>query len=99
MLRRSAGRVLDECPGSAGRVERRGGQGRSGAGQHTGPPLENTGVASGGSSTIDAHEHVLPYPRCLTVAAQGCSAFTGAGLLEGISWVVGDVAARVYTFD
>jgi hypothetical protein len=30
---------------------------------------------------------------------QGCSAFTGAGLLEGITWVVGDVAARVYTFD
>ena len=36
---------------------------------------------------------------CDARVAQGCSAFTGAGLLEGITWVVGDVAARVYTFD
>jgi ADP-ribosylation factor-like protein 2 len=29
---------------------------------------------------------------------QGCSAVTGANLLDGMDWIVGDVAARLYTY-
>lgn len=32
-------------------------------------------------------------------AIVGCSAMTGAGLLEGFDWVVGDIASRIYMFD
>jgi len=41
----------------------------------------------------------LPIIQHPTPPSKACSAFTGAGLLDGIAWVVGDVAARVYTFD
>ncbi len=87
------GHSRDDCAGSAGSVEQRGGEGCTGPRQHTGPPLEDTSKASGSGIELTT------FPRRVTAASQGCSAFTGAGLLEGISWVVGDVAARVYTFD
>jgi ADP-ribosylation factor-like protein 2 len=32
-------------------------------------------------------------------AIVGCSAMTGAGLLEGFDWMVGDIASRIYMFD
>ena len=32
-------------------------------------------------------------------AIQGCSAVTGDGLLEGIDWVVDDIASRIYMYD
>lgn len=28
-----------------------------------------------------------------------CSAWTGAGLIEGIDWIVSDIAARIYMMD
>ena len=30
---------------------------------------------------------------------QGCSAVTGARLLEGMNWITEDIASRIYTFD
>lgn len=29
----------------------------------------------------------------------GCSAYTGAGLLEGFDWLVQDIASRIYMLD
>ena len=28
-----------------------------------------------------------------------CSAFTGAGLVEGVDWVVQDIASRIFMYD
>ena len=30
---------------------------------------------------------------------QGCSAVTGDGLLDGVQWLVRDIASRIYMFD
>ena len=32
-------------------------------------------------------------------AEQECSAVTGAGLAEGVDWLVADIAARIYLLD
>jgi ADP-ribosylation factor-like protein 2 len=30
---------------------------------------------------------------------QGCSAFTGEKLLDGIDWLITDIASRIFTMD
>lgn len=48
-----------------------------------------------------------PPPKVLDLPAMGarhwrivpCSAVTGAGLLEGFDWVVGDISSRIYLLE
>ena len=30
---------------------------------------------------------------------QSCSAYTGAGLADGVEWLVKDIASRIYMYD
>mmetsp|Transcript_50797 Transcript_50797/g.119057 ORF Transcript_50797/g.119057 Transcript_50797/m.119057 type:complete len:185 (-) Transcript_50797:25-579(-) len=49
---------------------------------------ESIATVLGLHGVVDRHWHI-----------QSCSAVTGAGLLEGMDWVVGDVASRIYMLD
>ena len=68
-------------------------------------PGEDAGPSSGASGPAETEEGEGEGVRPTALSAkrhwhiQPCSAVTGEGLVEGIDWIVKDIADRVYMFD